>query len=115
MNSTWAVLIMIFSSLLAAISQLMLKRSADIEHKNFWREYLNVRVIGAYAILFFTTLLNMVAMIALPLKVVTAVGTASYVFVIILSKMTLGEKIGPKKIAGMLLIIAGILIFSLLG
>lgn len=104
---------MVFSALLAAVSQLMLKRSADAPHESLLREYLNARVIGAYAILMITTFINMAALVYLPLKVVTAVGTASYVFVVILSKLALHEKIGAKKILGMLLIIAGILIFTL--
>lgn len=114
MNSTWATVLMIFSAFFAAVSQLMLKKSADLPHENLLKEYLNKYVIGGYIILFITTLFNMVALVYLPLKIVTALGTASYVFVVVLSKFSLKETIGGKKLAGMLLIIAGILIFTLL-
>lgn len=113
MNSFWAVLLILATALLSAVSQLMLKRSADLPHKNVVREYLNILVVGAYAIMFFNMIVNMVALAYLPLKVVTAIGTASYVIVILLSRLALREKIGAKKLLGMALIIAGILVFTL--
>lgn len=113
MNSSIAVVLIIVSGLLAAVSQLMLKKSAMQQYPNLWREYLNKRVIGSYALLFATTLINMYAMMYVPYKIVPIVGTVSYVFVVLFSKIFLKEKIDLKKWIGAGVIIGGIVVFNL--
>jgi len=112
MNRTIAFCLLVLSGLIAAISQLMLKKSAAIHYPRWWMEYLNILVISSYALLLLTSLVNMQAMVYLPYKVVPVVGTVSYIFVIMIGKFQFKEYIGTKKWIGLCLIIFGILIFN---
>ena len=111
------ILIMAAGAFLTAVSQLLLKESANREHKNFLAEYLNWRVILAYAIFFGVLLSNTYAYTRVDMKYGSIIDTLAYVFVFLLSVFILHEKISKRKLIGNLLIIAGILIkksFSLL-
>ena len=112
MNSYLAAALMIFSAFLAALSQMLLKKSADRTHKNVLMAYLNPRVITAYGILFLTMMLNVVAYRDLPYKVGATLSATSYVFVMLLGRISLGERITMKKAIGNLLIIVGIVVFN---
>ena len=107
------ILIMAAGAFLTAVSQLLLKESANREHKNFLAEYLNWRVILAYAIFFGVLLSNTYAYTRVDMKYGSIIDTLAYVFVFLLSVFILHEKISKRKLIGNLLIIAGILIYSL--
>ena len=96
MNKTF-LLIMLGGTFFSAISQILLKQSANIKYSNPLREYLNWRVILAYFLFFGILLLN----------------TWCYVFVLLLSKVILKEKITRGKFIGNLIIIAGIIVYTL--
>lgn len=106
-------LLMIFNAFLAALSQLLLKTSANQVHKNKLHEFLNIRVILGYGILFSTFLLNIIAYRGIEYKYGPILNSASYAFVLILGGFILKERITIKKIVGMLLIIVGIVVFSI--
>ena len=112
-NEWFALALVLISSGISAASQLLLKLSAVAKHKNLLLEYLNWQVLTSYGLLFATTLINMVAMRYLPFKVVTILGTSSYVFVALLSRLVFHERMGRKKAAGMLLILCGMVVFNL--
>ena len=112
-NNVWAIGIVIVSALCAAVSQLLLKLSAGRAYDTKWRMYLNARVIAAYALLFSTTFLNMFAMLYLPYKIVPVLNALSYIFVVILGKRVLKERISVKKLGGLALVLAGVIIFNL--
>ena len=112
MNNPY-ILIMVAGALLTAISQLLLKQSANQEHKNFLSEYLNWRVIVAYGIFFGVLLANTYAYTKVDMKYGSIIDTLAYVFVFILSISILREKITRKKLIGNLLIILGIIIYGL--
>ena len=96
-----------------AYSQLLLKQSAEKTYSHPIYEYLNVRVITAYAIFSGVLLLNTWAYTGVDMKYGSIVDTFSYVFVMILSRVVLKEKFSKGRIFGNLLIIAGILIYTL--
>ena len=54
-------LIMLLSSFLAAISQILLKLSAKKNHKNWIMEYINPFVISGYLLLLLTMIMNIYA------------------------------------------------------
>lgn len=112
MNEINSVGLLILSGLLAAFSQILLKKSAIVNHTNKIEEYINLYVIASYTILFATTFINMFAMREISYKSVPVIGTVSYVFVIILSKLILGEKISRRKLTGIIIILIGIIIFN---
>lgn len=112
-NEFVAFVLVLISSGISAASQLLLKLSALAKHKNLLFEYLNWHVVTSYGLLFATTVINMIAMRYLPFKVVTILGTSSYVFVALLSRLVFHERMGRKKMAGMLLILCGMVVFNI--
>lgn len=107
------MLLMFGGTFFSAVSQILLKQSADQKHKSGIYEYLNWRVMTAYAIFFGVLLLNTYAYTRVPYKYGSIIDTFTYVFVLLLSRFLLGERITKGKLMGNLLIIAGILIYSL--
>ncbi len=106
------VLIFLLSVFIASLSQILLKKSANNKYINSWKEYFNRYVTIAYFIFFISTILTIIAYKGIELKYGAIIGSAGYIFILIMSKMFLGEKISRKKILGVLLIIFGIFIFN---
>ena len=97
----------------SAVSQILLKRSADIEHENWLREYLNWRVIAAYSIFAVVLLLNIWAFTKLDMKYGAVVDTFTYVFVMLLSRIVLKEHISIGRMTGNILIITGVVVYTI--
>lgn len=107
------IIIMICSVFVASVSQILLKKSAAKEHAGFIKEYLNKFVIIGYLMLLASMFITIIAYRELPLKYGAVIESLGYVFVMILSSVFLGEKITKRKIIGNILIIVGIIVFSL--
>lgn len=106
-------LIMVSGSLIASVSQIMLKKSAKKQYPNKLREYLNPLVIIAYLMFFGTTFISMYALKVVPLSMSPILEASGYIFVAIFSYIFLKEKMSKKQLLGMALIIAGIMVYSL--
>ena len=106
------MLLMLAGTLFSAISQVLLKQSANITYKNPIREYLNWRVIVAYGIFFGVLLLNTFCYTQVDMRYGPVIDTATYVFVLIFSWAILKEKITKGKLAGNIIIVSGILIYT---
>ena len=113
MNDLLGIAVILAGSFLSAFSQILLKKSADKKYINKIAEYVNVRVITAYTLLSSTILFNMYALQFISFKLSNIVGNATYIFVIILSKLFLDESITRKDYLGILIIIIGISIFCI--
>lgn len=98
---------------IAAVAQIILKKSALIKREREIFNYLNPYVISAYIIQFGTILANMIIHRYIDFKVYSAFAGLSYVFVILLSKVFLKEDITRKRWLGMGLIVAGVAVFNL--
>lgn len=107
------VLLFIFSVLLSVFAQIFLKISANRTYKTKLSEYLNKYVISAYLLFFLCTLLSIIAYKGLELKKGPILEALGYAFVLVLGKLILKEKITKSKIIGNLLIVLGIIIFSI--
>ena len=101
------------SVLVASISQIMLKKSADKKYDRWIDEYLNFRVIFAYGLFFLSSLLTVYAYKFVPLSLGPVLEASGYIFVSVMGYFSLKEKIGRKKLLGLIVIIAGIVIFNL--
>jgi len=99
--------------LISSFSQILLKKSAGIEYPNKLREYINVRVIVAYSLFFASTLATMFAYKVVPLSMGPILEASGYVWVAILGRMILGEKIRKKKMLGLFIILVGIVISAI--
>lgn len=104
---------MIGGTFLTAISQILLKQSANKQYKSVLYEYLNWRVILSYGIFFGVLLLNTYAFTKVDLKYGAVIDTLSYVFVMLLSWLLLREKFSKGKLIGNLLIMAGVIVYTL--
>lgn len=104
---------MVLSALLAAYSQVLLKRSAGEKYGHWIREYLNIKVFIGYALLASTIFLNIYAYRGVDYKLGPILACLSYVFVLIFSTIIFKEKITRNKLIGTALILSGIVVFSL--
>lgn len=100
---------------LSAISQVMLKKAALRQYSSKLREYLNPLVIVAYTIFVGTTFLSIYAYKGIPLSMGPVLEATSYIYVTIFGVTIFKEKLNKRKLVGLALIIAGIIIYSLLG
>ena len=105
------VFLLIASVLIASCSQIILKKSASKEYSSIIREYLNVRVIVGYGMMFISTILTIFAFKGLDYKNGPIIESLGYIFVMFLSRIFLKEKITKKKVIGNTLILLGILVF----
>ena len=106
------LLLFLFSVFIASFSQILLKKSANKNHANEWREYFNKYIIIAYFIFFISTILTIIAYKGVELKYGPIIESVGYIFILIMSKIFLDEKITKNKLLGILLIILGVVVFN---
>jgi len=107
------VAVFFLSVFIASCAQIVLKTSADMEHANLVREYLNPRVVMGYLILFGSTFLTIIGYRGVELKMGPVIESSGYIFILILSNVFLHEKISIKKVMGILFIVSGMVVFSI--
>ncbi|MDE6744891.1 MAG: EamA family transporter [Lachnospiraceae bacterium] len=107
--------LLLFGVFLGAVSQVMLKKAALKEYSSKIKEYLNPLVILAYVIFVGTTLISVYAYRVVPLSLGSILEATSYIYVTIFGVVFFRETINIRKLSGLLLIIAGITIYALLG
>jgi multidrug transporter EmrE-like cation transporter len=97
---------------ISAVSQILLKQSANKVHSTRLREYLNFRVLFAYVLFFVAALISILAYTRIALSLGAVLESAGYIFVLGMGVSILKEKLSGTKIAGMILIMTGILLVS---
>lgn len=107
--------VLLLGVFLSAISQVMLKKAAMRQYGSRLQEYLNPLVIIVYTIFVGTTFLSIYAYKGIPLSMGPVLEATSYIYVTIFGVTIFHEKLNPKKIAALALIVAGTLVYSLLG
>ena len=105
------IFLFLFSVLIGALSQIMLKKSANKQYKKKMEEYVNPLVISTYGIFFVSSFLTLAAYQWIPLSIGPVLESTGYIFVSVFGYIFLKEKMGRKKMFGMMLIIIGIFIF----
>lgn len=106
-------LIAVFSGILSAVSQILLKKSSSIQRNSRIKEYLNPYVIGGYGITFVCMLLMIIAYKGLPFKYGAIIESLVYLYIMIFSRIFLNEKITLRKVIGNLIIVCGVVVFSI--
>ena len=115
-STTWIYAgVLLGGVFLGAVSQVMLKKAAMRECASKAQEYLNPLVITAYAIFFATTLLSVYAYKGIPLSMGPVLEATSYIYITVFGVCIFKEKLTAKKIAALLMIVGGILVYSLVG
>lgn len=102
---------MLVSVFVACCSQVLLKKAADSNYKNWLAQYLNKRVILAYALFSLSAFVSMYVLRFIPLSLAVILESAGYIFTAVLSYTLLKERLNKKQLAGMALIIFGIILF----
>ena len=106
-------LIFVLGVFVSSVSQVILKTSAEKTYDSKIKEYLNFRVITAYTIFIFATFCSILAYQYIPLSMGPILESTGYIFIAVLSYCILREKINRRKKLGFLVIIIGVIIFSL--
>ena len=84
-----------------------------MKYDNKLKEYLNPRVIIAYGIFFLATLVTVYAYKGIPLSVGPILETTGYLWISMLGYFILKEKISRRKLIGLVIVVAGIIISCL--
>lgn len=106
--------IVIIGVFLCSAAQLMLKSSASREHRFFVSIILNWRVMVSYGVIFAALFTNIYAMKhGVLLKDMPILEATGYIFVPLLSRFFLSERISQHHICSIALIILGIIVFYL--
>lgn len=108
-------LLALLSVFVSAISQVILKKSAQKSYGSVIREYLNVPVISAYAIFFIATILTVFAYKGIPLSMGAVLEATGYIYVTYFGVKIFHERINKQKIIALVLIISGIIVYSVWG
>ena len=110
---TLYVFLFVFSVFISSVSQTILKTSAEKKYDNRLQEYLNPKVIVAYGIFFSSSLITVVAYKYVPLSLGPILESCGYIFITLLGYFILREKVGKKKLIGLMVILMGIGIFNI--
>lgn len=106
-------LIMLTGTFVASISQIVLKKAAEKEYPNKIAEYLNPMVMGAYFVFFLASFCAITGYEKVPVSLGPVLEATGYIWVAILGKIFLGEKISLRKGLGLVVIIIGIVVAAL--
>ncbi len=110
------VAVFLVGAFLSAVSQALLKKSALEPHKGRLGEYLNAKVVAAYALVAAVLLANMtVGYRKVTLSESGVLSSTSYIYVFAFGALFFRERITRRKFAGLVLILVGIAVYSCLG
>ncbi len=105
-----SVFVMIAAAFVTAVSQILLKQSAMKEHGGLISQYLNVNVFLGYLLMMAALVMNIWAYRTVEYHLGPLLNASSYIFVLIMGKLILKERVSRKALMGNLLILIGILI-----
>ena len=107
------ILLMLLSVTIAGFSQVILKKAAGRTYSRPIAQYLNVPVVSAYALFVLSTVCSAAAYRTLPLSATPVFNALSQLIVAGLAFLFFREKPSPRRAAGLAVVIAGIVLFSL--
>lgn len=108
-------LVLLAGVFVSAISQVMLKKAALKKYDSIIKEYMNPLVIVAYIMFVGTTFLSIFAYKGIPLSMGPVLEATSYIYVTIFGVTIFKEKMSKRKLLSLVLIVAGIMVYSVLG
>ena len=106
--------LVLISSLLGVASQMMLKHSARKNYPSWWREYINLWVIGGYGIMVLSLLINLWAIhIGVLAQEVSIIECINYLLIPLAAWWVFKEPITKRKMVAIGIIIVGVIVFFL--
>lgn len=112
MVNTYTV-VKIISVVIAALSQVLLKISANKKYDNRIKEYLNPLVIIAYGIFGLSMLMGVYSLKGITISLSYVLESLSYILIPILGLMFFKEKLNKMQFVGTLIIIVGVLLYNM--
>lgn len=106
-----AFVLYLIAVLIASISQILLKVSANKNYSTSLEEYLNKFVVLGYGLFILSVIIATLALKDMEYKYGTIMESISYFFILLGSRVILKEKITTRKLIGVSIIISGIVIF----
>lgn len=106
------IAIFVIGVALAAVGQVLMKKGAT-RGRSLVRSFFDPFVITGYALMLVSTVTSTIALKVLPLKLTVALLPLGYIVVVLLSVVLLGERMQRHHVWGMLIILAGVVIFNL--
>ncbi len=103
----------ILSIIVAAFAQILLKKAATREYKNFIMQYLNSYVITGYIMMLGATIFTILAYQEIAYKDGPVIESLGYILVMLLGYYFFKEPITKNKVLGNILILLGIFVFYL--
>ncbi len=107
------ILLMLLSITVSGFSQVILKKAAGRTYASPIAQYLNVPVVSAYALFVLSTVFSALAYRTLPLSATPVFNALSQLIVAVLAFLFFREKPSRRRAAGLAVVIAGIVLFSL--
>lgn len=107
------VLIAMFSGVVSAFSQVLLKKSSMNSTQTGLKEYLNPYVIGGYALVALCMIMMIAAYKGLPFKYGAAIEALVYFYIMIFGRIFFKERLTVRRVVGNLIIVFGVAIFAL--
>lgn len=99
--------------IIASASQVLLKKKASKAPKNFFKKFLNGPVILSYLLLFLSMALNSLALREMGMTVLPCITATSFLWIMVLSAIFLGEKPTRRKVIGIVMILVGVVVSHL--
>lgn len=110
--STIHVVLYCVSVFLASISQVFLKKAALRTHKSIVAEYIDPYLIAGYTLFIGCTMLTMLAYRGIPMNFGAILEASGYIYISIFGVTLFREKMSGKKILALVMILAGIVMYS---
>lgn len=113
MSSVFYAAVLLLGVFISSLSQVILKKAANKKYDSVIREYLNLPVILAYGIFVAATFMSIFAYKGIPLSYGPLLETTGYIYITIWGVVFFKEKVNPRKLIALALIVGGIIIYAI--
>ncbi len=106
-------LVKLVGTFISSGAQILLKISANQEHKSRITEIVNPLVIISYGIFFMSVFMSVYALKGISLAFSAIIESVSFILIPVFSYLFLKEKISRSQVFGIVLIVIGMIIYNL--
>jgi len=107
------VAVALVSVVISSLAQILLKKSSSEQRKHFIFDYLNIKVITAYGMIFLCMILMIYAFTGMYYRYGAVIESLAYLLIMLFSRIFLGEKITRRRVLGNCVIVLGVIIFTI--
>lgn len=111
MKNGFYIGILLFSCIVSAIAQVLLKKASHKNYSTLISQYLNLFVIAGYFLFFVVVIVNIWLLKFVPISIISPIAESfPLILTFLAGKFFFGEKITCKKVIGVVCIVMGIVI-----